>query len=172
MRALFLDRDGTLMVDTGYVRDPANVELLPGAAPLLREARRLGLAIVVVSNQSGIARGLITPAELELVQRRFEELLAAHGVRIDDVRFCLHGPDDGCACRKPMPGLLQEAALALGIDLGRSIMIGDKEADVLAGRNAGCKTVRLRRGETATIADASVASLAELMPRLALLCPG
>ena len=172
MRALFLDRDGTLMVDTGYVRDPADVALLPGAAEVLREARRLGFAIIVVSNQSGVARGIITPAALAEVERRFEELLAHEGAGIDAVHFCLHGPDDGCRCRKPGADLLLQAASARGIDLERSIMVGDRESDVLAGKGAGCTTVLVHGGKASaspsppTAADESVASLPELLPIL------
>jgi histidinol-phosphate phosphatase family protein len=170
MRALFVDRDGTLMVDTGYVRDPADVVLLPGAAELIRTARALGLEVIVVTNQSGVARGIITKDALEAVQRRFEELLAAEGAAIDDVRFCLHGPDDGCACRKPAPGLLREAAAARGIDLERSIMVGDRDSDMLAGKNAGCTTILLKsarssehvRTSASMNADYSAPSLLDL----------
>jgi histidinol-phosphate phosphatase family protein len=162
-RALFLDRDGTLMVDTGYVRDPAHVELLPGVAAALGEARSLGFELVVVSNQSGVARGLISMPELAAVQQRLEELLAREAVTLDDVRFCLHGPADGCACRKPAPGLLRDAAAARGIDLSRSVMVGDRDSDVLAGRVAGCTTILL--GGTSMNADYSAPSLADV-PRI------
>lgn len=140
-RALFLDRDGTLIKDTGYLRDPNDVELLPGVVEVLREARARGYELIVISNQSGIARGLITEAELEAVEKRFEELLAKEGVTLDLVLFCKHGPDEGCPCRKPKPGLLHDAARLRGIDLASSIMVGDKESDVEAGRAAGCRTV-------------------------------
>lgn len=160
-RGLFLDRDGTLMVDTGYVRDPASVELLPGVTQALKEAKALGFVLVVVSNQSGVARGIISREQLAAVQSRFEELLAEDGVTLDDVRFCLHGPDGGCPCRKPAPGLLLDAANLLGIDLGRSIMIGDRESDVLAGHQAGCRTILL--GAESAQADHCVASLADAL---------
>jgi D-glycero-D-manno-heptose 1,7-bisphosphate phosphatase len=140
-RALFLDRDGTLMIDTGYARDPASVELLPGVAAGLVEARALGFELVVISNQSGVARGIISPEQLASVQARLEELLRSEGVALDDVRFCVHHPDDGCRCRKPAAGMLEDAAMARGIDLERSVMIGDRDSDVLAGRNAGCMTI-------------------------------
>lgn len=168
-RALFLDRDGTLMVDTGYVSDPGNVELLPGAAEMLREAKRAGFALIVVSNQSGVARGLISREQLSAVQARFEELLTREGVRLDDVRFCLHGPDDGCLCRKPAPGMLRQAAKARGIDLERSVMLGDRESDILAGKAAGCATTILLLRESPSIppsATHSVGSLIEVLPIL------
>ena len=160
-RALFLDRDGTLMVDTGYVRDPADVVLLPGVGLTLAEARALGFELVIVSNQSGVARGIITSEQLEAVQARLEALLLAEGITLDDVRFCLHGPDAGCSCRKPAPGMLVAAAAARGIDLERSVMLGDRESDVLAGREAGCTTILL--GNRSSIADHTVASLSEVV---------
>jgi D-glycero-D-manno-heptose 1,7-bisphosphate phosphatase len=147
-RALFLDRDGTLIVDTGYLRDPNDVVLLPGVAEGLREARALGYELIVVSNQSGIARGIISEAQLASVEARFEKLLAKEGVTLDLVLFCKHGPDDGCPCRKPAPGLLHDAARMRGIDLTRSIMIGDKASDVAAGNAAGCRGVLIAPTET------------------------
>jgi histidinol-phosphate phosphatase family protein len=163
-RALFLDRDGTLMVDTGYVRDPADVRLLDGVVATLVEARTLGFELVVVSNQSGVARGIISMDQLRAVQTCFEELLAKEGVTLDDVRFCLHGPDDGCSCRKPAPGMLLEAAKARGLDLPRSVMVGDRESDVSAGRAAGCTTILV--GARSSIADHTVTSLPEILPIL------
>lgn len=138
MRALFLDRDGTLIPDVGYPRDPNLVSLLPDAARVLREASGLGYVLVVVSNQSGVARGLIAPDEARAVQARVEELFAAEGVFFARSAFCFHGPDDACGCRKPAPGMLLDAARDLGLDLGSSVMIGDKPSDVGAGIAAGC----------------------------------
>jgi len=169
-RALFLDRDGTLMIDTGYVRDPNDVTLLPGAAEMLREAKRAGFTLILVSNQSGVARGIISREQLSAVQDRFEELLAKEGVKLDDVRFCLHGPDDGCLCRKPAPGMLRQAAKARGIDLERSVMLGDRESDILAGKSAGCATtiLLLQKESTASPPSAthSVGSLTDVLPIL------
>lgn len=136
-RALFLDRDGTLVVDVGYPRDPDAVVLLPGAAAALR-AVPAEVALVIVSNQSGLARGRITPAEAAAVAARVTELFAAEGVVFAGVYHCPHAPDDGCPCRKPAPGMLRQAARELDLDLARSIMIGDKRSDVAAGEAAGC----------------------------------
>lgn len=136
-RALFLDRDGTLIVDVGYPRAPDQVELLPGAAAALR-ALPADIALVIVTNQSGIARGRITPAEADAVAARVAARFAAEGVHFAGAYVCPHGPDEGCACRKPAAGLLRRAADELGIDLASSIMIGDKDSDVGAGRAAGC----------------------------------
>jgi D-glycero-D-manno-heptose 1,7-bisphosphate phosphatase len=141
-RGLFLDRDGTLIRDTGYPSDPAAVELLPGVVRALSSARARGYALVVVSNQSGVGRGIIAPDAAAAVQARVEELFAREGVIFDAVRFCFHHPDEGCACRKPEPGMLIDAAAALGLDLAMSVMVGDKPSDVQAGVRAGARGVR------------------------------
>jgi histidinol-phosphate phosphatase family protein len=141
--AVFLDRDGTLIEDVGYPRDPEAVRLLEGAPEALAALRRAGFALVVVSNQSGIGRGLVTRDEARAVHDRFVRELRAHGVELDDVRYCPHSPEDACACRKPAAGLLLDSARELGLDLGRSFMVGDKPDDVEAGRAAGCRTVLL-----------------------------
>ena len=139
--AVFLDRDGTLVEDVGYPRDPEAVRLLDGAPEALAALRRAGFALVVVSNQSGIGRGLVTEEEAEAVHERFVRELRAHGVELDDARYCPHAPEDACACRKPEAGLLRDSARELGLDLERSFMVGDKPSDVEAGRAAGCRTV-------------------------------
>ena len=141
--AVFLDRDGTLMEDVGYPRDPADVRLLDGAAEALAQLGRAGFRLVVVSNQSGIGRGLITAEEARTVHERFVAELEHRGVHLDGARYCPHAPDAGCECRKPAPGLLLAAADELGLDLEASFMIGDKAADVEAGRRAGCRTILL-----------------------------
>jgi histidinol-phosphate phosphatase family protein len=136
--ALFVDRDGTLIVDAGYPRDPALVEPLPGAIDVLRE---LGsrFALVIISNQSGIGRGRIAQAEARAVHDQVIEVFARAGVGFAGAYYCPHAPDAGCACRKPAPGLLLDAARELGLDLAASIMIGDKASDIAAGRTAGCR---------------------------------
>jgi len=136
-RALFLDRDGTLITDVGYPRDPTQVELLPGAAAALRDLPA-DVVMVIVSNQSGLARGMITPAEADAVAARVAQLFALEDVLFAAAYVCPHGPDDGCRCRKPAPGMLLDAARDLGLDLAQSAMIGDKLSDVQAGVAAGC----------------------------------
>src|SRR6185437_6946625 len=116
-RAVFLDRDGTLIRDRGYLADPDGVELLPGVMTALAALRDRRLRLVVVSNQSGIARGMITRVQHLSVDARFRELVLAGGVALDGVYYCEHGPDDGCACRKPNDGMLRAASRDLGIDL-------------------------------------------------------
>jgi D-glycero-D-manno-heptose 1,7-bisphosphate phosphatase len=136
-RALLLDRDGTLIVDVGYPRDPAAIAPLPGAIDALRELAA-SFVLVIISNQSGLGRGLITASEARAVHDRVIELFAAGGVRFAGAYYCPHAPDDACRCRKPAPGLLLDAARDLGLDLPSSILIGDRSSDLAAGRAAGC----------------------------------
>lgn len=141
-RALFVDRDGTLIADAGYPRDPALVEPLPGAIDALRELQG-SFSLVIISNQSGIGRGLITEAEARAVHDRVIDVFARAGVRFAGAYYCAHAPGAGCPCRKPAPGLLVDAARELGLDLASSIMLGDKASDVAAGHAAGCRhTIR------------------------------
>lgn len=143
-RALFMDRDGTVMVDVGYPRSPDEVELLPGAPETLARLQALGLKLVVVSNQSGVGRGLVSAEEAIAVHERFVDELRAHGIELDGVYYCPHAPSDGCRCRKPSPELIERAARELDLELGGSFMIGDKESDLEAGRRAGCLTIAFR----------------------------
>lgn len=145
--AVFLDRDGTIMVDTGYPSDPDEVALLPGAADALRGLHKRGYALVIVSNQSGIGRGLVTSAQASAVHERVASTLLELGVPLDGAYYCPHGPDDACNCRKPLPGLLRQAASELALDLTRSFMVGDCQSDVEAGRSVGCTTILLGRAE-------------------------
>jgi histidinol-phosphate phosphatase family protein len=137
--AVFLDRDGTLIEDRHYLRDPAEMRLLPGAADAVLQLNAAGLPAVIVTNQSGIARGLLTEADYAATVRRLDELLAGQGARIDAHYHCPHlaeisGP---CDCRKPGPLLYQRAAEALGLDLARSWWVGDRLRDVEAAARFG-----------------------------------
>lgn len=166
-RALFLDRDGTLIVDVGYPRDPALVQPIAGAAEALRVLQR-DHALVVISNQSGIARGRITPAEAAAVHDRFIAMFASAGVTFAGCYYCPHGPDERCRCRKPAPGLIDDAARELGLDLGGSIMIGDKASDLEAGRAAGCRLViRFGPDEDGAVADARCDDWPEVLRAIA-----
>ncbi len=148
--ALFLDRDGTLCREVGYLADPDRLELIDGAGAALERARRQGYRIHLVTNQSGIARGLVEAETLERIHERLGRLLAASGGRLDGIQVCPHapGPDGGerCDCRKPQPGLIRDAAAADGIDLARSWTIGDRWRDLIAGRRAGTRTIGVRTG--------------------------
>jgi histidinol-phosphate phosphatase family protein len=167
-KALFLDRDGTLIVDVGYPRDPAEVTLLDGAALALRGAKALGYQLIVISNQSGIGRGLIRPEEAARVQERVAEVLAEQGVVLDAAYFCPHAPDAACSCRKPSPEMLLSAARERSLDLSRSVMVGDKASDVEAGRAAGCKTV-LYGTDTRVAADLVTTSWPAILSHLSAL---
>jgi histidinol-phosphate phosphatase family protein len=135
-KALFLDRDGTLIVDVHYPHDPELVQLLPDAAHALRELQRDWL-LVIVSNQSGVGRGIIAPEQATAVHDRMVAWFAAEGVAFAGVYYCPHAPGARCDCRKPSPGLILDAALELDIDLTQSVMIGDRASDIEAGRAAG-----------------------------------
>jgi D-glycero-D-manno-heptose 1,7-bisphosphate phosphatase len=143
-RGLFLDRDGTVIEECGYISDPALVRALPGAAEALAALASEGWKLIVVSNQSGVGRGLITADQMDAVQRRFLDLMQSEGIPIADSYVCTHTPEDGCQCRKPSPFSLMRAAVDHGLDLRASYMIGDREGDILCGRNAGCSTIWLR----------------------------
>lgn len=130
--AVFLDRDGTLIEDRHYLRDPNLVQLLPGAVEAVRRLDRSGWPVVVVTNQSGIARGLLTEQDYQATARRLEELLAAAGARLAGQYHCPHLPEISgpCECRKPGPLLYRRAADELGLDLARSWWVGDRLRDV------------------------------------------
>jgi D,D-heptose 1,7-bisphosphate phosphatase len=146
--AIFSDRDGTLLVEKQYLSDPRQVELIPGAVEALRTLADRGHALVVVTNQSGIARGMYGEAELAAVERRMKELLAAHGVHLDGSYHCPHHPDftGRCECRKPEPGMYLRAAAELGLDLAHSVCIGDRLSDVEPARRFGGRAILVRTG--------------------------
>jgi len=144
---VFLDRDGTLIRDLAHAADPATVRPLPGVVVALRALQQAGYALVVASNNSGVARGLFTAGEAREMGRRLLAVLARRGVTIDGYYFCPHHPTEGrvpgldveCDCRKPRPGMLLQAAGELGLDLPASWMVGDLPSDVLAGEAAGTR---------------------------------
>ncbi len=144
--AAFLDRDGTLVVEMGYLASPRDLELLPGVPQALRLLREAGYALIVISNQSGVGRGFFPLANVHAAMARLRWELRANGVELDAIYFCPHRPDDGCSCRKPGTGLLEQAAADLGLLLGRSVMIGDKLLDVATGQRAGARAVLVRTG--------------------------
>jgi histidinol-phosphate phosphatase family protein len=129
---VFLDRDGTIIDEKGYLADPDAVSLVDGAAAAIARLREAGIAVVVVTNQSGIARGWITPAAYTAVENRVAALLAAAGAGLDATYVCPHHPDvtGPCDCRKPASGLFARAARDLDLDLGRSVLVGDRWRDI------------------------------------------
>ena len=152
-KAVFLDKDGTLVEDVPYNVDPGRLRLLPGALEGLALLSRAGFRIVVVTNQAGVARGYFREEALHAVEGRLREMLAEAGVPLAGFRYCPHHPEGVvpgygvvCPCRKPAAGLLVGAAAELGVDLARSWMVGDILDDVEAGRRAGCRTLLIDNG--------------------------
>lgn len=138
-RFVFLDRDGTLVRDHGYVHRIEDYALLPGVVPALRALAAAGFRLAIVTNQSGIGRGLYDEAAYRAFEAHLERDLARQGVTIAASFFCPHTPDAGCACRKPRPGLFHAAAVALHADLGASYAIGNEPRDAEAALAAGCR---------------------------------
>lgn len=145
-RFVLIDRDGTLNVEKHYLSDPDQLELIPGTGRALRQLREQGFGLAVITNQSGIARGYFDMERLGEIHTRLRELLAAEGVTLDGVYLCPHGPDDDCACRKPLPGMIQQAMAEHGFDPTQAIVIGDKEVDVELGQAVGAATFLVRTG--------------------------
>jgi histidinol-phosphate phosphatase family protein len=137
IEAVFFDRDGTLIEDVPFNTDPTVVQPRPGAREALLALRRAGIPTAVVSNQSGLARGLLREDDVRRINRRVDELLGPCGPFF----ICPHGPEDDCACRKPRPGLILDAAQALGVVVHRCAVIGDIGADVEAAAAAGCRAI-------------------------------
>jgi len=146
--AAFIDRDGTVIDEREYLADPAGVVILPGAIAGLKTLMDEGFALVLVTNQSGIARGYYTVDDYAAVAARLSEMLEAEGVQVEGTYFCPHHPDvtGPCDCRKPATGMYRQAAAALGLDLERSSYIGDKLSDVLPALELGGRGVLVRTG--------------------------
>ncbi|MCR5370363.1 MAG: HAD-IIIA family hydrolase [Clostridium sp.] len=177
-KAIFLDRDGTINRYVGFLRDIGNFELLPGAAGAVRQINDSGYLAIVVTNQPVIARGEVTVPELARIHEKMETLLGAEGAYLDGLYYCPHHPHKGypgevpelkidCACRKPKPGMLLDAARDFNIDLSQSWMIGDGENDIRAGAAAGCRTVLLGEGEYGQTFSAE--NLAEAVEKILLI---
>ncbi len=146
--AVVLDRDGVINDDAGWISHPDQLELLPRAAEAIGRLNRLGYLVVVVSNQSVIARGLATTNSIERIHQKLTTELDRFDARIDAFYICPHHPDftGACDCRKPETGLIDKAALDLGVDRDRSFLVGDSTGDMLAGRRAGFATILVRTG--------------------------
>jgi D-glycero-D-manno-heptose 1,7-bisphosphate phosphatase len=174
--ALFLDRDGTLIADPGYVCRAADVRLFDGVPAALARFRDAGYALIVVTNQSGIGRGLYGWADYDAVAARLESLLAESGVVFDAVVACGHSPEEGdrCGWRKPAAGMIRTAAEILGVDLDRSLMVGDKLIDMQAAETAGLKRavhVATGQGDRAALAAWHAKIAVERIESLAALSP-
>jgi D-glycero-D-manno-heptose 1,7-bisphosphate phosphatase len=135
---ILLDRDGTLIEERHYLRDPDLVALVPGAAEPMRRLAGMGCRFFLASNQSGIGRGLLTVDDYRTVHARLEELLRAEGITLGGAAFCPHAPEEGCACRKPRTGMWDSLSARFGLRPESTVMVGDKVADITFGQAAGC----------------------------------
>ena len=145
-RYVVLDRDGTLNVEKGYLCDPAELELIPGVVEGLRVLQKHGFGLVVISNQSGIGRGIISRDVVEAINARLGELLHRQGVELDGIYYCPHSPDQNCSCRKPSPTMIYKAAKDLNFDPAESFVVGDKCSDVEMGKRANAVTILVLTG--------------------------
>jgi len=149
-RPIILDRDGTIVIDRHYLDDPAQLSFLPGAAEALSTLTRNGHRLIVITNQSGVARGRFTLERMHEVNARFVQMAAEVGATIDAMYSCPHDPADGCDCRKPNTGLALEAARRFGFDPASSVVIGDKSTDIELGRRLGATTMLISNNGFAT----------------------
>lgn len=163
-RAVFLDRDGTLVVEKNYLSDPNQIVILPGAPEALQRLQNTGFKMFIVTNQSGIGRGYYTLEDMHRVNARLVEELARHGVRFEKIYFAPEAPEAPSRGRKPSPQFLFDARDEFGINLSQSYMIGDKLIDLECGRNAGVKkSILVRTGYGAAVEPRSVEKLADAM---------
>lgn len=161
MKAIFLDRDGTIIEDAHYVRETKDVVLLPNTGAGLRLMREKGYKLFVVSNQSGVGRGIISDDQFSAVHKKVGDLLKAEGIEIDEYEYCFHRPEDECSCRKPKTGLIPKSFQGEEIDRKASYVIGDSPCDVELGQNAGMMGVLVLTGKgQATLAKLTAESKA------------
>ncbi|MFC1925987.1 D-glycero-beta-D-manno-heptose 1,7-bisphosphate 7-phosphatase [Chloroflexota bacterium] len=145
-KAVFLDRDGTIARDAPYCHREEDFEILPTVPQGIKLLKEHAFRVIVITNQSGIARGYFTEEILSRIHQKMKDELNRYDTQVDAIYFCPHHPDEGCECRKPKPGLLLQAAEEMDIALQSSYMVGDNEKDIEAGRAAGCKTVFVTTG--------------------------
>jgi D-glycero-D-manno-heptose 1,7-bisphosphate phosphatase len=143
---LFLDRDGVINQECHYLHDPKDLVMIPGVVETIAAINRHGVPVIVVTNQAGIGRGYYDVPAYQSVNRAITEILAASGAHVDAWYFCPHRPDAGCTCRKPLPGMLLDAAQDWNLDLPRSLLVGDKTGDLQSARAVGVGTVLVRTG--------------------------
>ncbi len=145
-RFVLIDRDGTINVEKHYLSDPDQLELYPGVGAAIRRLNSLGLGVAVVTNQSGVARGYFDMVRLEEIHTRLYALLESEGAAVDGIYICPHAPDEDCDCRKPLPGMVNQAVAEHHFDPAKAFMIGDKTVDVELGRAVGATTFLVRTG--------------------------
>jgi D-glycero-D-manno-heptose 1,7-bisphosphate phosphatase len=148
---VLLDRDGTVIVNKHYQKDPAETEILPGAADGLRALRDAGYGLVLLTNQSGIGRGYFTRADVDAIHRRMADLIGLGADLFDGIYICPHVDADNCRCRKPLPGLAEQAEAELGFDPADAVVVGDREVDIEMARAAGAGAVHVRTGYGAEV---------------------
>ena len=153
-RYVLLDRDGTITIDRGYLREADGLGFLPGAVEGLRALRSLGLGLLVVTNQSGVGRGYFDLNRLNQIHDRLQDNLRAKGVELDGIYACPHGPDEGCSCRKPLTGLVQQAQLDLRFDPKACIVVGDKNCDWEMGRRLRAFTIAVTPSNSQPVPEA------------------
>ena len=146
-KAVFLDRDGTINIDYGYVHKIKDFIFIPKAIEALRLLEKSEYKIVIITSQSGIGRNYYTEQEFLVLNEYMKDELGKNGVRVDGVYYCPHAPEGGCECRKPKTKMLEDAAKDLGIDLNQSYVVGDKTADIKMGEDAGCKAILVKTGK-------------------------
>lgn len=151
--AVFLDRDGTIIEDIGYIRQPDQIKFLPGSIEAIKQLHQAGYKVVVITNQAGVARGLMSENIIQTIDKLIHRAILNGGTHLDAIYYCPHHPEHGaypyrqeCECRKPHPGLIKKAEKDLNLDLKRSFMVGDKGTDIQAGQRAGIKTVFVLTG--------------------------
>ena len=160
--AVFIDRDGTAIEDADYCSDPKQVKIFPGVPQALRRLKSKGFKVIIITNQSGIGRGLFTLDQYRAVE---VEVLRQLGIGlIDATYFCPHLPGQHCSCRKPAPGMILEAIRECQIDLSRSFLVGDKEVDVECARNAGMRSIRVKTGPQPETSDSTADWVADDLP--------
>jgi histidinol-phosphate phosphatase family protein len=152
-KAAFLDRDGTIIEEKDFIKTPDQIEFVPGSIDAIKMLRNLGYKIVVISNQSGIGRGILTEKMVAEVNRSFLDSLRDQGAPADALYFCPHHPDDNCDCRKPKTGMIEQAVKELRLDLKNAVVVGDKLADVKLGKNIGATTVLVLTGYGRKVLD-------------------
>lgn len=140
-KTVFIDRDGTINIDKHYIGDPRLFHIYPGVGEGTKILKDEGYKIIVITNQSGIARGYFTVEDLNNVHKKMEDEFARFGVKFDAIYYCPHHPDEKCMCRKPNTALFEQAIKEHNVDVSRSFMIGDKELDIIAGKKMGLKTI-------------------------------
>ncbi|AEH45179.1 histidinol-phosphate phosphatase family protein [Thermodesulfatator indicus DSM 15286] len=143
---VFLDRDGTINEEVNYLRNPKDFRLLPGVPEAIRLFKKAGFAVLVITNQSGLARGYFSPDTLQAIHQKMLKELSTRGATIDGIYFCPHHPEENCECRKPKPGLIKKASQELKLDLSRAYVIGDRDTDILLAKNIGAKSVLVLTG--------------------------